>query len=162
MKRVLRYVRIVFSATCLIACVLLIVLWVRSYWRNDVCSIGVHSSQELGFDSIWGELGLLTMPKTLGTNGWHVASYPIEPDTTFPILKEDMTPIDSTFGFRFIASANMSAAFIPYWFLTLLSAILATAPWLPRRFSLRTLLIATTLIAVVLGLIVAVLRWPTG
>ncbi len=26
------YLRIAFSATCLIACVLLIVLWVRSYW----------------------------------------------------------------------------------------------------------------------------------
>ena len=30
------------------------------------------------------------------------------------------------------------------------------------RFNLRTLLIATTLIAVALGLIVAVLRWPAG
>jgi hypothetical protein len=29
-----------------------------------------------------------------------------------------------------------------------------TAFWLPNRFSLRTLLIATTLVAVVLGLIV--------
>ena len=32
MSRYLRYLRIAFSATCLIACVLLIVLWVRSYW----------------------------------------------------------------------------------------------------------------------------------
>lgn len=32
--------------------------------------------------------------------------------------------------------------------------LLAAAPWVPTRFSLRTLLIATTLVAVVLGLIV--------
>jgi hypothetical protein len=32
----------------------------------------------------------------------------------------------------------------------------------PVRYSLRTLLIATTLIAVLLGLIVALLRWPAG
>ena len=30
-----RKLRIAFSATCLIACVLLIVLWVRSYWWVD-------------------------------------------------------------------------------------------------------------------------------
>ena len=40
---------------------------------------------------------------------------------------------------------------------------LCFTPWLTfRRFSLRTLLIATTLVAVVLGVIVAVLRWPAG
>ena len=44
----------------------------------------------------------------------------------------------------------------------MLSATLAVAPWLRWRFTLRTLLIATTLVAVVLGLIVAVLRWPAG
>jgi hypothetical protein len=32
---------------------------------------------------------------------------------------------------------------------------LAVAPWIPRRFSLHTLLLAMTLVAVVLGLIVA-------
>ncbi len=42
------------------------------------------------------------------------------------------------------------------WLPTLLFATLAAVPWLPwsNRFSLRTLLIATTLVAVVLGLIV--------
>ena len=47
---------------------------------------------------------------------------------------------------------------IPYWFLTLFSAALAAAPWLRWRFSLRTLLLAITLIAVVLGLIVWSIR----
>ena len=36
----------------------------------------------------------------------------------------------------------------------MLSAVAAISPWLRWRFSLRTLLIATTLVAVVLGLIV--------
>ena len=35
-RRFLRYLRIAFSATCLIACVLLIVLWVRSYWYGTL------------------------------------------------------------------------------------------------------------------------------
>jgi hypothetical protein len=44
-------------------------------------------------------------------------------------------------------------AYAPYWFLILMSILFGTAPWVLRRFSLRTLLIATTLVAVVLGLI---------
>src|SRR6476469_9361228 len=38
-KHALRYVRITFSATCLIACVLLIVLWVRSYGYSESVKI---------------------------------------------------------------------------------------------------------------------------
>ena len=45
---------------------------------------------------------------------------------------------------------------VPDWFLVLISLVSAAAPWLrwSCRFSLRTLLIATTLVAVVLGLVV--------
>jgi hypothetical protein len=45
----------------------------------------------------------------------------------------------------------------PLWFLALAFGTLAMIPWLQwsNRFSLRTLLIATTLVAVVLGLAVA-------
>ena len=39
------------------------------------------------------------------------------------------------------------------WQPILPAAVLMVVPWLPYRFSLRTLLIATTLIAVLLGLI---------
>jgi hypothetical protein len=45
---------------------------------------------------------------------------------------------------------------LPYWCLILISVAFAAVPWIHWRFSLRTLLIATTLIAVVLGLIVYV------
>jgi predicted alpha/beta superfamily hydrolase len=44
---------------------------------------------------------------------------------------------------------------LPYWFVVLLSAIFALPPWIrwSKRFSLRALLIVTTLVAVVLGMI---------
>jgi hypothetical protein len=43
----------------------------------------------------------------------------------------------------------------PYWFIVVLTTVITIAPWLTtRRFSLRTLLFATTLVAVVLALIV--------
>jgi hypothetical protein len=46
---------------------------------------------------------------------------------------------------------------VPYWFLLLVCIGLAAVlwlPWLPWKFSLRTLLIASTVLAVVLGLVV--------
>jgi hypothetical protein len=44
----------------------------------------------------------------------------------------------------------------PHRILVLIFALLAASPWVRYRFTLRTMLIATTLIAVVLAAIVAV------
>ena len=50
---------------------------------------------------------------------------------------------------------NGFSVLLPHWVYAILPAMLAVIPWVwPKRFSLRTLLIATTLVAVVLGLIV--------
>jgi hypothetical protein len=43
---------------------------------------------------------------------------------------------------------------VSFWLLIILSSSLAPLSWLHWRFSLRTILIATTLVAVVLGLVV--------
>jgi hypothetical protein len=67
------------------------------------------------------------------------------------------------YGFRYNmysnASWNVSA---PAWMVAVLLATViapvATVPWLRWRFTLRTLLIATTLVAVVLGLVVWAVR----
>jgi hypothetical protein len=47
---------------------------------------------------------------------------------------------------------------LPYWAWLLVAAILAVVPWMRIRFSLRTLLIAATLLAVVLGLAIYAVR----
>jgi hypothetical protein len=43
---------------------------------------------------------------------------------------------------------------VPWWSLIVFFFAIAPIPWLPCRFSLRTLLIGMTLIAVVLGLLI--------
>jgi hypothetical protein len=43
---------------------------------------------------------------------------------------------------------------VPMWFFMLVSGGLAIAPWIFRRYSLRTLLVAMTLVGVCLGAIV--------
>jgi hypothetical protein len=51
-------------------------------------------------------------------------------------------------------TGTKDAVCFSYWLLSVSTIILAALPWLRWRFTLRTLLIAMTLVAVVLGLIV--------
>ena len=50
------------------------------------------------------------------------------------------------------ATSNIS---LPHWLVSLMSVAFVALPWLRWRFGLRTLLIATTLVAMVLGIVVA-------
>jgi hypothetical protein len=47
---------------------------------------------------------------------------------------------------------------LPHWFVVGIVATLTSIPWLRWQFSLRTLLIATTLVAALLGLIAYAVR----
>ncbi len=145
MARFLRYLRITFSATCLIACVLLIALWVRSYWWTDVAGSPVGRTY-FGFRS---DCGVIMAGVSEAYNSvWilHVAATEENEQETIDYGVLGFGYFDLGDGFSFLQ--------IPYWSVVLLAAMLAVVPWLRYRFSLQTLLIATTLIAVVLGLIV--------
>ena len=64
---------------------------------------------------------------------------------------------DDVLGFYFKRMQSGFRLDLPFWFAMLFSTSFAIVPWRRQinwRFSLRTLLIATTLIAVVLGLVV--------
>src|SRR6476469_3147947 len=49
-----RKLRIAWSVGCAIACVLLIVLWVRSYWRKDI--VHLPTQQDVIVNSAYGVL----------------------------------------------------------------------------------------------------------
>jgi hypothetical protein len=61
---------------------------------------------------------------------------------------------DTYFGFGILVMPNQVGVFVPYWFLFIICVTLAIVSWpeWTKEFSLRTLLIAVTLVAVVLGL----------
>jgi hypothetical protein len=164
-----RKLRIAFSATCLIACVLLIALWVRSFWWMDSAS---HCSRLtkiperqfclICFQSFRGSMGVVfnnrvPLPYDLPNYGWQVFAELVYKDTPFLNAQVGET-LPSTLGFRWRPMNYGFAASVPDWFLALFAAAFATAPWFRWRFSLRTLLIATTLVAVVLGLAVWAVR----
>jgi hypothetical protein len=48
-----------------------------------------------------------------------------------------------------------------YWKVAVSLLLIAAIPWLPWRFSLRTLFILTTLVAVVSALVYLLQSWPT-
>ena len=140
----LRYLKIAVSVICLMACVLLIVLWVRSYtWEDSTCFLPGHIIASL-------------QGKLIVDGG---ANYTYVNDEVFVSrhLTFDISSI-STDGI--VATPTGSGISIPYWFPVVLTTALSAAPWIrwSWRFSLRTLLITMTLIAMVLGLIVAFAR----
>lgn len=155
--RLFKYLRIAFSALCGFVCVLLVVFWVRSYFRWDMVAWGVTTQQGFILSSQSGGTVLQysdvsEFPGTLVK--WRVESLP-SPDT-------DILPIagieEAYAGFLFVGGGHGFLFVLPYWFLVPLTAVFAALPWLRWRFSLLTLLIATTFIAVVLASIVHAMR----
>ena len=144
-----RKLRIAWSVFWGLACLLLILLWVRSYWWHDYCRGAVVGMQGVYFDSAQGRIGAAVF--TPGFTEWTSASQPIDQalSTIAMKLRDDLG-----LGFGTTRFGNICTYLAPHWFFILITAALQVAPWLRWRFSLRTLLIATTLVAVVLGLIV--------
>src|SRR4051812_42910834 len=100
MRRFLRYVRIALSVTCGIACVLLIVLWVRSYWRVDQLN-STNQRRLTTVTSNYGELQLLTLT---------------ESDLTFVKKWGSPTPQYSAFGFSLTLGGELFRVTAPSWF----------------------------------------------
>jgi hypothetical protein len=147
--------RIAFSAVCGIIGVLLIVFWVRSHRGEDraqgrLSSVGIRLYSSRG----WVVLFKNSTPGA-GPYDWDIAlgsDYWLDPSDD---RLRYALPL-SFFGRT--ASSNIS---LPHWVLVLASVAFAAAAWLRHwrfRFSLRTLLIAATIVAVGLGLIVAATR----
>jgi hypothetical protein len=153
-----RKLRIAWSVGWGLLAVLLIALWVRSYWWYDRIAI-YSSTQAFGVASFHGELvygsNSITNSSTKSLPWWYWSCEYITPVTRAP---SDSYP--KTMGFAWHSGEWSHYTFIPHWFPLAMATLFAVVTWIPLRFSLRTLLIATTLVAVVLELIVAVLCWP--
>jgi hypothetical protein len=141
-----RKLRMAWSVAWGLAAVLLVVLWVRSYSTQDALLYRRNKT-------------LVSVYNSEGVAGGYYYSYP--PDTSMgnpPGIEWISNPTHyrrptqsliwefSQQGFNIGLPAGCFVGVI---------ALLATVVWLPlKSFSLRTLLIATTLVAVVLGLAV--------
>ena len=142
-----RKLRIAFSISCGIACVLLIALWVRSYSQLYNLS---NLSRQLSLSSCCGPVSV---------------NVPFYSDESSDGCS---TKITKLFGHQlffdsypaaYISQDDVGIA-IPDWGIVGSARTIGVIPWIrwSNRFSLRTLLIATTLVAVVLGLAVWMVR----
>jgi hypothetical protein len=147
MRRTLRCLRIAVTALGLTACVLLIVLWVRSRNRMDYLRGDILKHHRINAVSQPGQIimadtvlppGVRPLPLQVG--GGSTANIPGLRSWQFNVITDP-------------AAAPGVFVSVPHWFPVVVAAALAALPWLPGCFSLRTLLIATTLVAVGLGLI---------
>jgi hypothetical protein len=129
---------------------LLIALWVRSHSKWDRLFYHFPSGGTAGFSSWDGNIIV-----GVEYSSWVSYSRGFEFDSQ---LTSQWQLDPSERGFLFMRDSSEFAVGMPHWFPIILSAAIAAIPWAKRRFSLRTLLIATTLVAVVLGLIARAVR----
>jgi hypothetical protein len=161
-----RKLRIAWSVACGVLCLLLIVLWVRSYWWNDRVYCPLNSTPRMLIGaSLWGRItvGAVVLPKDdLSPRGWartseyvgHVVSYEEEQDPFFEYLKRKFFEyLNDKFEYQ-MSEKNGGYIRFPHWLPLLALATLsvpAALPWLRWRFSLRALLIGMTVVAAILG-----------
>ena len=140
----LKYLRIAVTALSLTACVLLIALWVRSYSTNDYLTIGgLKDSQTVLLQSIKGSIVVAHFNERNRPNNFDAYFH-------IPMVANASKGCPAVF----FDDAELKCLIIRHWFLVTATTALAALPWMRWRFSLRTLLIATTLVAVGLGIVV--------
>ena len=154
-----RKLRIAWSMGCAILCLLLVVLWVRSYANRDMTR-GVIGSNGLHLNatSLRGEIAIAFDYWSGKPHAWifETVSNPENMVSVFPTAK-GKRPL-SWIGFRWLVTSSLVVIVLPNCFLASIAAALAAAPWLRWRFSLRTLLIVTTLVAILLGAVMLSIR----
>jgi hypothetical protein len=143
-----------FGLTAVVICV----MWVRSYWWFEGYSIK-QSTYHAGI--AWCA-GVLVIEGTNPANPNRNAGYfwSAFDDRGVRALKAELT-----YGFDLRRWNNSFVVAMPIW-AVLIATLLCMAqsfavkdwPCVPSRFSLRTLLMATTLLAVALGMVVWVVR----
>jgi hypothetical protein len=152
--------RIAASLFFAILAVAALALWVRSYSWADEFSCSCSRLFEIGGASVAGRVGggLQWDSNIQQFKSWRIAHTAIQ---DWKAARDDAESDLSGFGgFGVVSHGGGFAIVVPHWFPLLVTLAFAVAAWRPRiyRFSLRTMLIATTAVAVAMGLIV----WVTN
>jgi hypothetical protein len=150
MRKLLPYLRIAFSALCGIACLLSIGLWVRSFLWFDNAMLRI-SSVAVNPISAEGRV-IIVIQKTTLSRQFRLYTNPIS------MHHSDVGDRHPWFGVSWWRSSTTGrsgiSVRIAHCVLAMVAGAFAIVPWCPVRFSLRSLLIATTATAAVFGVMV--------
>jgi type II secretory pathway pseudopilin PulG len=147
-----RKLRIAWSVFWGLACVLLIVLWVRSYWFEDLIFRGEQLPRFTGtkidlIDSESGTIWIWRLRTDICTPNW----WQYITDGKWTHRTQEAKSHPESFEWSYDGSEVIIR--FPDYLPVIVLGFLAVAPVVRWRFSLRTLLVSTTLIAVVLALV---------
>jgi hypothetical protein len=142
-----RKLRIAWSLGCGILCLLLIGLWALSYWWMGGVAYLTKNYRERGVSSDLGMLGLYEV--RLDSESSSGVYYARQEEAPVQMLRR--SPFG---GFECAWTDDQHLIRIPAWLVIVGVLMACYAPWLRWRFSLRTLLIGMTVVAVILGLVI--------
>jgi hypothetical protein len=157
-----RKLRIVWSVAWGIAAVLLIALWARSYWWADRLYVPLTERNAILIGSMSGQV--VIGPSRIGSSqAWRSEKYDEPPPALIRSgLARGKPALIAQEGFWATAKRHPQPIrfgivrhtfYSPYFVLVGCVSLVSALPWFRWRFTLRTLLIGTTLVAVGLGLI---------
>src|SRR5689334_23007389 len=137
--------RIAWSVVWGLAAVLLLAMWVRSYTRGDVVCFGgvpLAKANRLWISTRGRIQSFTSVTWATDDEGRWFWTTPLQLD-----LFQPETPKYSFAGIRWYTDP-IPAILISDWLVLFVFGVGAAAAWLPWRVSLRTLLLATTLVAI--------------
>jgi hypothetical protein len=156
-----RNFRIAWSVAWGVVAVLLFALYLRSGSWDDKFGFKFIGGRYIVFGSSFRKLTIdvsIQAPPSSFRYAWRMQSRRIAPSTfvDYPTIKS--AGYVGALGFGYGRFPLLSSVIFPHWFVAIVAVVLAAVPYyFPRlrwRFNLRTLLIATTLVALLLGIIV--------
>jgi hypothetical protein len=151
-----RHWRIPLSIICLALLVGTVVLWVRSPRWMDACSCKYSSGngRYIFLSTFHGGVRFSTTEGLDPFSSMEFHSFKIDDD----FMRRNVVTAQPNFrvlGFQGYIKPSHFSIVVPFWFLTVMFGAIAGLPWYLRRlhfkFSLRTMLIATTVVALILG-----------
>lgn len=145
----LYHLRVTVTVFCTLACALLLALWVRSFNKSDLLKGHLPGVPQLVVVSDSGKM-------LVAVHGQEMGNPQALPWRIFHSAPTDSLPKGNALGFLITRPRSGPKILVPQLFMVFLAGILSAAPWIrwSWRFRLRTLLVATTLVAVLLGTLV--------
>ncbi len=135
-----RGLRLGWTVGCGSATVLVLTLWARSYWWADGAGYGRPSTSF----TISSQNGVLTISKLYDPNGNFIGSRAVDE----PLDGRELLCVN-----WWDERPQLVALVFPHWLLALVLASAGALAWAPRRFTMRTLLVLMTAIALLVGML---------
>jgi hypothetical protein len=154
-RQVVRLIRVSTTVACLSLAAVVMALWLRNFWVADVIWTPLPAASQLTIASADGqiELGIsypsgqrAKLPET--TWGWQ--TYTASQNRAVKVVVPWKTVI------RYRRVWGGAVIVLPHWLVFLVPLLVSVVPWIrwSRRFTIRTMLVVTTLVAVVLAMAV--------